>query len=100
MNEPITATLVARVERPTARETAAARRAYRSRGNLCGCYAQLSRNPFYSGVVGHFMTFHAEAIDMLRDIQAQALIAIAAELAGARELPWAARSLPMPVRIG
>ena len=47
-------TLVARVERPTPKETAAARRAYRSRGNLCGCHAQLSRNPFYSGVVRHF----------------------------------------------
>ena len=100
MTESTATTLVARVQRPTPKETAAARRAYRSRGNLCGCHAQLSRNPFYSGVVSHFMTYHPDAIDMLRDIQAEALLLIAGELSADHELPWAARSLPMPIRIG
>lgn len=92
--------VLVQVARPGPAAMRAARKAYRLQGRLCGCHAQLSRNPFYRGVIGHFATFHPGAEDVLRDAQAQALVRIARELTLSADPPWPSRSLPQPVKIG
>ena len=89
-----------RIERPSGTDLKAARGAMLAKGHTCGCYAQVSRNPFYTGILGHFRAFHPDSLAVLEDAQAVALLLLALEASGGREIPWPTRVLPAPVKIG
>jgi hypothetical protein len=92
--------LLARVARPTRAELAAARKAMRARTHMCGCFGQVSMNPFYNGIVGHWRGTHPDSIAMLIEAQAVVLEAFAAEMSSERQAPDKVRVVPQPVRIG
>ena len=99
--------LLAEIVRPSRGELAAARRAMRAAraalgpgSGACGCFAQVSVNPFYSGIVAHWRTYHAESVAMLVDAQATVLEAVASEMAASRGGPVRLHVVPQPVRIG
>lgn len=69
------------VRRPSEEEHAAAvtamHRQTEKNHNLCGCWIQLCRNPFYSGLEAHWHTYHPQSLAILRDSQARRLAELA-----------------------
>jgi hypothetical protein len=92
--------ILVRVEHPTKAELAAAYKAMRARGNLCGCFTQASRNPFYSGLLAHYRIAHPDSLAILAEVQAQVLMRLARELVPEHDWPWPTRSMPIPVWVG
>lgn len=89
-----------RIERPSGTELKAARKAMLAKGHTCGCYAQVSKNPFYTGILGHFRSYHPDSLAVLEEAQATALLQLALEASGGPAIAWPTRVLPAPVRIG
>ena len=89
-----------RIERPSGTELKAARKAMQARGNTCGCFGQVSKNPFYRGILSHFRLYHPDSLAVLEEAQATALVQLALEASGGPDIPWPTRVLPAPVRIG
>jgi hypothetical protein len=92
--------LLAEVSRPTRSELAAARKAMAARPHGCGCFGQVSMNPFYSGIVGHWHTYHPNAMAMLHEAQYVVLSEFAAAWAASREAPTRMALVPQPIKIG
>jgi len=92
--------LLAEVGRPTRAELAAARKAMAARPHMCGCFGQVSMNPFYSGIVSHWRGTHPDSMAMLAEAQAVVLEAFAAEMSSERQAPDKLCVVPQPVRIG
>ncbi len=58
------------IHHPSPAELELARAAHHRRRHVCGCFVQLCRNPFYSGLVAHWELYHPEELAMLADAQA------------------------------
>ena len=92
--------LLATVARPTRAELAAARRAMAARPHMCGCFGQVSVNPFYVGIVGHWQKFHPDSVAMLKEAQYVVLTEFAAAWSASKEAPTRMALVPQPIRIG
>ncbi len=92
--------LLATVARPTRTELAAARRAMAARQHMCGCYSQVSMNPFFSGIVSHWRTYHADAMAILAEAQYVVLAEFAAAWSASKEPPTRMALVPQPIKIG
>jgi hypothetical protein len=92
--------VLVRIERPSRAELVAARKAMLAGGHTCGCYGQVSRNPFFSAVVAHFRRVHPDSLAVVLDAQAAVLLAMAQEATAEHAAPWRTTALPIPVKIG
>jgi hypothetical protein len=96
MDEPV----LVRIERPSRAELVTARKAMLARGHTCGCYGQVSRNPFFGPVVSHYRRVHPDSLAVVLDAQAEVLLRMAQEATAEHEAPWRTTALPIPVKIG